>query len=94
MSNHKPTIELISTFTCKRCHKAQQQIKKVLSKLDSNTIEYKEINVLNQLDYVVSLGVLSTPAIAINGKLRFHTIPSEKEMMKAFQKLIDEANHV
>ncbi len=89
MSN-KLTIELISTFTCKRCHKAQQKIKKVLSKFDSTRIEYKEVNVLKQLDYAVSLGVLATPAIAVNGQLRFHSIPSEKELSLELQKLLEE----
>jgi len=91
---NKLTIELISTFSCQRCHKAQQKLKNILSTINSTEIEYKEVNVLKQLDYAVSLGVLTTPAIAVNGKLRFRSIPSEKKLLFEFQKLLEEQSNV
>ena len=91
---HKLTIELISTFTCKRYQKAQQKLKNVLSKFDSTKVEYSEVNVLKQLDYAVSLGVMATPAIAVNGKLHFVSIPSEKQLQLELQKLLEEQNNV
>ena len=35
------------------------------------------------MDYAVSLGVQSTPAIAINGKLEFTSLPSAKKLRQA-----------
>ncbi len=57
--NNQITIELISTFTCKRCVKAQQEIQALISACNYD-INYKEVNVLEQIDYAVKLGVLRT----------------------------------
>jgi len=38
--------------------------------------------VLEQLDYAVQLGVLATPALAIDGKLCFTGLPSVKKLRK------------
>ena len=46
-------------------------------------IEWREINVLDQLEYAVELGVLSMPAIAIDGKLVFRSHPSARKLRDA-----------
>jgi predicted thioredoxin/glutaredoxin len=86
--NNQITIELISTFTCKRCVKAQQEIQALISACNYD-INYKEVNVLEQIDYAVKLGVLRTPAIAINGELVFHSIPSKSQFQHALQKFLN-----
>lgn len=34
---------------------------------------------LEELDYAVSLGVLSMPAIAVNGELKFSSLPTPEQ---------------
>ena len=48
-------------------------------------IQYREINVVEEIDYAVQLGVLSTPAIALNGKLVFAAPPSKAKLRQAIQ---------
>tara|TARA_R110002167_G_scaffold207882_4_gene411951 strand:+ start:1849 stop:2028 length:180 start_codon:yes stop_codon:yes gene_type:complete len=57
--------------------------------MDDNRIQYREIDVLEQLDYAVSLGVLSTPSIAINGELVFSSMPSLKRFEEELNKRLD-----
>ncbi|MCF6301021.1 MAG: thioredoxin family protein [Proteobacteria bacterium] len=59
-----------------------------MNKIPANNIVYQEVNVLEQIDYVVSLGVLNTPAIAINGKLVFRSMPSPSLILKEIQSRI------
>lgn len=81
-------IELFTTNACQRCHKAKRRLKTVIDEyaanldesLACNTINYSELDVVEQLDYAVYLGILTTPAIAFNGKLVFSATPSTKQL--------------
>ncbi len=46
-------------------------------------IEWREVNVLDELEYAVELGVLSMPAIAIDGELVFKSHPSARKLRDA-----------
>lgn len=43
-------------------------------------LRWRVLDILDDIDYAVALGVLSTPAIAIDGKLVFTCLPSEKKL--------------
>ena len=86
--NASINIELISTFTCRRCEKAQKDVQAMIKAFNNDDILYSEVNVLKQLDYVVQLGVLKTPAIAINGKLIFSSVPSQNQFHKALERYL------
>jgi len=60
----------------------------MVDKFSEGTIVYREIDVLEELDYAVSLGVLTTPSIAIDGELVFTAIPSEKKLRVAIEKRV------
>lgn len=87
--NSSINIELISTFTCSRCEKAQKDVQNMIKAFNNDDILYSEVNVLKQLDYVVQLGVLKTPAIAINGKLIFRSIPTRSQFQQALQNFLN-----
>jgi len=78
-------IELFSASTCDRCGSAKKRIQSLVKQLGDDSIEYRELDVLEELDYAVSLGVLTTPAIAINGELVFTTMPSIKQLTDELQ---------
>ncbi|KRT56653.1 Thioredoxin domain, partial [endosymbiont of Ridgeia piscesae] len=50
------------------------------------------VNVLEELDYAVQIGVLATPAIAIDGELVFTALPSEKRLRQTLQQCIDHSS--
>ncbi len=51
------TIELFSANACNRCDKAKQCIKAVVDEFGEDIILYREYDVLEKLDYAVSLGI-------------------------------------
>ncbi len=42
------------------------------------------------MDYAVKLGVLSTPAIAVDGELLFSSLPSEKKLRQTLERMLRE----
>ncbi len=73
-------IEVLTASGCSRCQQIKDLAKRLISEHPEGLFEYREVNVVEEIDYAVSLGVLSTPAVAIDGVLSF---TSEKKLRKA-----------
>ncbi len=58
---------------------------KITDELASDRIRWREVNVVEELDYAVKLGVLSMPSIAIDGELVFRSQPSRKKLRAALK---------
>jgi hypothetical protein len=70
-------IEVIAAPGCGKCASAQDELRAVAaSVLGESCLAWREISVLEEIDYAVSLGVLTTPAIAVNGELKFSSLPT------------------
>jgi len=73
-------IEVFSAPGCSSCGRAKAVIRKLVEQMGDNRLQWREVDVVAELDYAVELGILSTPAIAINGELVFTGLPSEKKL--------------
>ena len=73
-------VEVFSSPGCSKCQHAKAVLKKIVEEMGHDHLQWREVNVLEELDYAVSLGVLSTPAIAINGQLEFASLPSASSL--------------
>ena len=82
------TIELFSTSGCNRCAQAKQRLQNMVMEFGGGTIAYREVDVLDELDYAVSLGVLTPPCIAIDGELVFTAMPSKKKLRAEIDKRV------
>jgi predicted DsbA family dithiol-disulfide isomerase len=82
----KIKIELFSANACSRCFKAKKCIKAMIDEFGNKTIVYRELDVLEELDYAVALGILATPAIAIDGELIFSGMPSINRLQDEINK--------
>ena len=73
-------VELFSASHCSRCVKAKQQVQALVTKInkenDTFELNYREVDIVENIDYCVQLGVVGTPSIAINSVLAFNQIPS------------------
>lgn len=67
-------VEVFTSPGCSKCGHAKEVLQRVAQELGG--VEWREVNVLEHLDRAVALGVLSTPAIAIDGELVFTALPS------------------
>lgn len=79
-------IELIAASGCTECARKRKELKTAAQEIAKSELVWREVNVLDEIDYVVSLGVLTLPALAINGKLVFKRLPSGSEMKREVRK--------
>jgi len=73
------SIEIFSAPNCNRCGKGKILVAELVAELAAD-ISWRVVDVVEELDYAVDLGVLATPAIAIDGKLVFASLPSKKKL--------------
>ena len=73
-------VEVFTSPGCGKCGRAKEVLRDVARELGENRVHWREVNVLEELDHAVALGVLAAPAIAIDGKLVFTTLPSARKL--------------
>jgi predicted thioredoxin/glutaredoxin len=78
-------VEVFAAPGCKNCGRAKEVLKKLVEELGGERIRWREVNVVEELDYAIRLGILSTPAIAVDGELLFASLPSEKKLRRALE---------
>lgn len=75
-------IELFYASGCDKCAINRASLKSAAESAGPN-IQWLELDVLKNMDYAVDLGVLTLPAIAIDGVLEFPALPSVKQLVEA-----------
>jgi len=78
-------VEMFYTPGCSECVAAQAKLRKVAQE-SVNDLEWRELNVLDDLDYAVELGVLTLPSIAVDGELVFTSMPTVTQLREALMK--------
>jgi protein-disulfide isomerase len=69
-------VEVFFSPGCGKCAQAKTVLKAVSEALGPDKVTWREVNILEEMDYAVDMGILSTPAIAIDGELVFTSLPS------------------
>jgi hypothetical protein len=59
-------------------------LRNLVGEFGESRIGWRTVDVLEELDHAVALGVLATPAISIDGQLRFTGLPSIRELHAEF----------
>ena len=73
-------VDVFSSPGCGKCGHAKEVLRKLVEELGEEKVSWRDVNILEDIDYAVELGVLSTPSIAINGELVFKSLPSAKRL--------------
>jgi len=76
-------VEVLTASECGRCQQTKVLARSVIAEFNDARIQYSELNVVADIDYAVKLGVMSTPAIALNGELVFGGPPSRNKLYQA-----------
>ncbi|MDE2310794.1 MAG: thioredoxin family protein [Betaproteobacteria bacterium] len=81
-------IEVFAAPGCKKCASVQGELRAVaVSVLGEDRLVWRDVSVLEELDYAVLLGVLTMPAIAVNGELTFPSLPTPEQFRAALLRL-------
>jgi len=79
-------IDVFSSPGCGKCGHAKEVLRNLVKELGEDKINWRNVNILEDMDYAVDLGVLSTPSIAINGELIFKSLPSASRLREELVK--------
>lgn len=78
-------VEVFSSPGCSKCGHAKEVLRKLTDEIGAGRIDWREVNILEEMDYAVNLGVMSTPAIAFDGELVFTGLPSAKKLRRELE---------
>jgi len=73
-------VDIFSSPGCSKCSHTKEILRKLVKELGADTIQWRDVNILDEIDHAVQLGVLSTPAISINDELVFTSLPSVSKL--------------
>ncbi len=78
-------IELFYTPGCEKCADAREALKAAANEVAPGVI-WRELNALDELDYAVEVGVVTLPALAIDGQLVFSALPTPRQLRRELSK--------
>ena len=78
-------IELFYTPGCEKCATARDDLRAAAEQVIPGII-WRELNALDELDYAVELGVVTLPAIAIDGEVVFSSLPTSQQLRRELAK--------
>ena len=77
----KAVIEVLESESCAKCVGLKYRVQEVLEELKDKDIEVRYLDLFEDQDRIVELGMYTSPSLAINGELHFvGKIPSKEEL--------------
>lgn len=78
-------IEIFYTPGCSECVAAHANLRTIAQEAVEE-VEWCELNILEELDHAVELGVITLPSIVIDGELVFTSMPTVAQLREALIK--------
>ena len=77
------SVEFFFAGGCSKCAEAREGLRQAAE--STHRVEWKEIDIAKDPNRAADVGVVSTPAVAIDGKLVFKTVPSASDLRDAVE---------
>ena len=74
-------VELFYTPGCEKCADNKDELRAVATELVPDLV-WRELNVLDELNYAVEVGVVTLPSIAIDGEVLFSSLPTCRQLRR------------
>jgi thioredoxin 1 len=78
-------VEIFYTPSCSACDATHAELRKTAQDTVQN-LEWHELNVVDNIDQAVDLGVITLPSIVIDGELVFTSMPTAAQLREALMK--------
>lgn len=79
-------VEAFAAPGCSKCAQARDDLKSVAESVGNGEVSWRDINILEDMDYAVELGVMSPPSLAIDGELVFPALPTPERLRAELMK--------
>lgn len=81
-------LEILTTsLGCAKCERAMQIIKDIVNEYKGK-IKVVETDIVKNPDKLIKFGIMTTPAIIINGKLAFEGVPNKDKLKKKIREAL------
>lgn len=74
-------IEVFYADGCSNCSAARRELEDAVRAAFPSEAAWSEIDIVKNIDYAVELGVLTVPAVAIDGALVFAKLPTPEQLV-------------
>lgn len=82
----KVVVEVLEAGYCPKCAVVKDRVLKVAEDLE---VEVKVLDPIRDADRIAELGILTSPAVVVNSKIKFAgVVPSEEKIRKAIEEEI------
>lgn len=78
-------VELFHSAGCKRCAAAHEGLRSAAEQAVPGVV-WRDIDAVNEIDYALELGVMSLPAVAVDGQLVFSSLPTPAQLTRELQR--------
>ncbi|EDP76324.1 thioredoxin family protein [Hydrogenivirga sp. 128-5-R1-1] len=76
-------VELVESNFCPKCAAVKERVEKVAREMG---VEVRLLDPIDDADRIVKLGILTSPAVVVNGKVKFAgVIPTEEKIRQAIE---------
>ncbi|CEG54764.1 Thioredoxin/glutaredoxin [Stutzerimonas xanthomarina] len=82
-------VEMFTVPGCPNCAKPQASLREVVADFGPDKIHWREVDLLEEMDYAIDLGVMGVSALAIDGKLVFASLPKPKALRRELLKRLE-----
>ncbi len=82
-------LELFTANFCSHCAQAKSDLSGMVEELGEDGCVLTFVDVVENLDRAVELGILATPALAVNGKLVFAPLPERNVVLQALRSALE-----
>jgi thioredoxin 1 len=79
-------VEVFFTPGCSKCEGAKAGLHEVVQTMAGQGVVWRDVDLLENLDYAVDLGVVGASAIAIDGDLVFPTLPKPEALRQELER--------
>src|SRR5439155_23821146 len=74
------TVEVFATPGCSKCAQSREALQAVVESFGQDKVTWREVNIVDEIEYAVDLGIVVPPSIAIDGELVFPTLPTANKL--------------
>lgn len=78
-------IELFQAVGCTSCADSREALKSVAEQTVPG-LQWRDVDLMKELDYAVELGVICLPAIAVDGQVAFSSLPTPAQLKKELER--------
>jgi thioredoxin 1 len=78
-------VELFQSVGCKRCAAARDELK-ALAEREVPGVEWRVVDAAAEVDYAVEVGVMTLPAVVVDGELVFSSLPTVDQLTRELRR--------